>query len=784
MPTRCCIKFILPHTQVHLLVKFLLKRNYLNKHRLNINFKSGLQNHLLKWFCICLLLALQLYSLHSQQTVEVKIVDAETAHPIPFAAVQIKNTDSVVVFSGTSNAYGKVKSIPPGEYSINIQVLGYFDYSANIEIGRNTIVKLKPEQIELDQVVVTGQFKPQAIDKSIYDIKLVDRKEIDLIVAQNLGEALKNQPGIQMQNEGVLGGFINIRGLGGEHVKILIDGMPISGRVGGVIDLGQINMQNVKHIEVVEGPMSVVYGNNALAGVVNIITKNPQKNTISGNLAGYYETAGTYNFDGLFSYGREKHGISINLARNFFEGWNPTPTERYRLFKPKLQYLGGIQYSYNFNKLAIQLKSDLIHEELRHLDSIPKVDFTGKVNDIYYFAKRFNNRLNGTYNISENLGLTSLAGYSYFNRVLHNYENNLTKLNKFIHSGDTTIFHLVTHRTSFHNSSKNKFHYQLGYDLNYERATGERTNGVQTLGDFAGFVNLIYQPIEALEVQPGIRLIYHTKYNAPLVYSLNLKYSFAHLNFKASYGKGFRAPSLKELYLDFQDVNHNISGNENLEAEISNNISVSLEYRKNFSTHGLNLNTSVFYNSIDNAIDLAIDPDRPTWGKYFNITGQPKITSGLDGSISYSSPIRIRPTVGFSLIKSSVLDSPGKFTSHNNLKFGLDYNYPKLDLRFGAYYNIYGENIQYRGTFDAEGTILGVEEYQIPGYQMMDLTIEKAFFKKSMITSVGVKNILNVTLLETSTGSGGVHSGGDGFTPISYGRTFFVKLLYNFNFSK
>jgi len=79
---------------------------------------------------------------------------------------------------------------------------------------------------------------------------------------------LSTELNIRTTHDGALGSSLTMQGLGGEHIKILVDGVPVIGRENGNIDLDQINLQNVDHIEVINGPMSVVYGSNALAGVI------------------------------------------------------------------------------------------------------------------------------------------------------------------------------------------------------------------------------------------------------------------------------------------------------------------------------------------------------------------------------------------------------------------------------------------------------------------------------------------------------------------------------------
>ena len=143
--------------------------------------------------------------------------------------------------------------------------------------------------------------------------------------------------------------------------------MPIVGRVAGDIDLSQINMDNVDHIEIIQGPMSVVYGTSALAGVINIITK---KNTTNKNflkLSGYADNKTNYNFGLYGSIIRGKNTFTLSGNRNIFQGIdidlnvdedNETGEDRYMEFKPKLVFNGAFEYAYNKNDFSIKAKTD------------------------------------------------------------------------------------------------------------------------------------------------------------------------------------------------------------------------------------------------------------------------------------------------------------------------------------------------------------------------------------------------------------------------------------------
>ena len=125
----------------------------------------------------------------------------------------------------------------------------------------------------LNEVVVTGNYKPTGIDKSVVPTRIISLSKLSPLAAQNVADVLKYQANLRIQQDNILGTGLTMQGISGENVKILINGVPVNGRQNGNIDLGQLNVNNVERIEIVEGPLSVQYGTNALAGTINIITK-------------------------------------------------------------------------------------------------------------------------------------------------------------------------------------------------------------------------------------------------------------------------------------------------------------------------------------------------------------------------------------------------------------------------------------------------------------------------------------------------------------------------------
>ncbi len=260
--------------------------------------------------------------------------------PVEYAYVTFRQMNGPVEDKQITDVKGEVflkTSLPS---IIEVSCVGYKDLSDTILTTEPQIISLSPDYYQLDQVVVTGQFRPQPVDKSIYKIRVIDSRQFQLKAASNIGDLLKNDLSFQYRSEGVMGDFIRIRGLSGEYVKILLDGMPITGRLGDQIDLGQLTLNNVDHIEVIEGPMSVIYGSSALAGAINIITSDNSGKKYQVQAGTYYETIGTYNANLSLSANKGNNSFSLNGGRNFFSGWGPVDTARFQIWKPKLAVPG------------------------------------------------------------------------------------------------------------------------------------------------------------------------------------------------------------------------------------------------------------------------------------------------------------------------------------------------------------------------------------------------------------------------------------------------------------
>ncbi|MCU0371309.1 MAG: TonB-dependent receptor, partial [Bacteroidales bacterium] len=295
------------------------------------------------FFSLTLLLA-GLYG-QGQQAV-VRVQDAKSGQAVPFAHVCFQPVDGGKPLHAITEENGTVQNLAESRSVIAISYVGYETIYDTINPGEKTTISLKPKIQEMNEVVVTAQFAPQRVDQSIYKVKVINSRQIESKAANNLNDLLNSELNIRITQDGALGTSMSMQGLSGEHIKFLIDGVPVIGRMNGNIDISQLNLYNVDHIEVIEGPMSVVYGSNALAGVINIITKENKNTRLSAYGKGYLESVGIYNFDLGASYKVKDHVFSFSGGRNFFDGYSDDDSLRSVRWKPKRQYFFDGYYIY------------------------------------------------------------------------------------------------------------------------------------------------------------------------------------------------------------------------------------------------------------------------------------------------------------------------------------------------------------------------------------------------------------------------------------------------------
>ncbi len=234
-----------------------------------------------------------------------KVSTAEN-QPLQFASVGLEGTTY-----GTSTDYQgdfAIKNIPPGSYRLKVSATGFRSYSVALQVkagvGTELQMQLSPDLLNLEEVVISGtRYKYDRANAPVV-VNVLDNKILNATQSIAISEGLNYQPGVRVETNCQNCGFTQVRmnGLDGGYSQILINSRPVFSALNSVYGLDQIPTNIVEQIEVVRSGGSALYGSNAIAGTINIITKEPVENTweVKSNTALIDVDAldQTFNFNG------------------------------------------------------------------------------------------------------------------------------------------------------------------------------------------------------------------------------------------------------------------------------------------------------------------------------------------------------------------------------------------------------------------------------------------------------------------------------------------------------
>ena len=652
-------------------------------------------------------------------------------------------------------------------------------------------IKVDDQAVDLNDVVVTGQSEAQSLKKSLYQVRTIDSERIRLRGATSLQNVLNTELGIRFSNDLTLGtSDIQLMGMSGQNVKILLDGIPMVDRGSTRESLGQIDINTIERIEIVEGPMSVIYGTDALAGVINIITKKGHNNSnliVSARLQ--EETAGK-EYNALTKDGIHNQNLGItwqgkhlqlggNITRNNFGGWQGASEGRAKDWMPKDQMLYTASLKYQADKWNIWYRFNGTDETIKYLGN--RNPNTKVAADKDYSTYRWFHQVQSEYRASEKLNFTGVLSYTdYSRKTLSTNIDSLNRRTLSLDAGaqDKSIFTTTFFRgTVFYKFSSN-FSLLSGIDISNNNASGARILGSPTINEYALFLSPEITIFPGFKLSPGLRFLKNSVYDAPpAVPSINGKIALGKtLDFRFGYARGFRSPSLRELYFDFHDASHSINGNTNLKAEYSNSFNSFLAWQPVRKTD-IRVNSTLggFYNVFHDLIDTAIDPNDKTQTTYLNISLFKTTGFTLDNKLFWKN---LQASIGGSYIGrynqySELPKESGEFPEFvwsSEINTNLLYTFKKIGATVNLFYKYSGKRPVYEST-----DLVTVHLAETAGFHMADLTLTKTISKYVNVIG-GIKNLFDVTTLtNSSTDTGGAHASG-GSVPMSYGRSYFLGL--------
>lgn len=654
--------------------------------------------------------------------------------------------------------------------------------------------------IAIEDIVVTAQFAPTAKENAVHEVKVIAIQDITRQGMNNLAEVLTQQLNFRVTNDPILGSGAQIQGIGGENVQVAIDGIPVVGRVNGNIDLSQIKLSDVDHIEIVEGALSAQYGNNAAGGVINIITKKTQLDKYNVSLANQLESIGITNYDALFSarFNRFFFSASGGYYKSQFE-----PNDSLRLMEtitladgselqqrkfpwnPKVQNNLNGKFTYRPNdSFDVTYQQRYFTESVFLYGPVKRPTFKPYAFDETYHTDRLDHTLSLNAWLSSSLFLQTQTALNNFTRTKQYQRLALesSETTPIVAEQDTSRFTSILHRTSINTASQRKTNVQVGIEYLREMAFGRRLMDTSAVDinepsqqNIAFWLGARWMPITKLTLQASVRYGHNSQFNHPALPALNLRWNIADdWTLKSSYALGFRAPSIKELYFNFIDVNHFITGNKELQAEYSNNARMSLDYRKNLrSNQLLRLGIKGFYNTVRNRITLA--EFAPLQYNYQNLESY--ATHGLNFIVHYESEI-IACESGFSITNiaddfAQEANQGPAFIPAAEVQSQLNIWIPKVDIDFLATHRYVAKQQQYY-LYEDE-ILLGL----IGRNHQVNATLNRHFWQERIHLSIGVKNLLNQSSRSLSGGnSGGIHNDSGSSILTSFDRSYFIRLQF------
>lgn len=491
--------------------------------------------------------------------------------------------------------------------------------------------------VEMEQVVVTGTRTPKLLANTPVLTKLITASDIAKADATNLRDLLQQVlPGVEFSyamNQQV---HMNFSGFGGQSMLILVDGERLAGETMDDVDFSRLCMDNVDHIEIVKGAASALYGSNAAGGVINIITKNgirPFALNLNARLGRHHEQR--YGLSWQQGAGRWSNLLTVNRNRSdnydVHNGDNPVTRVVATIygdatwnFKEQLSYRPS-------EKLSLTGRAGYFYRQLVRTSETPERyrDFSGGLRSIW--KPDTHNSLDLSYAFDQ----YDKSDYQRITRLdIRDYSNVQNSLR-------------LLYNHTFGSYDVLSLGADYMHDYLFNTNLEDRTRRQDSFDAFAQYDWNVSRQWEAVG---ALRYDYFSDGRiSRLTPKVSVRYQpVRNLNFRASYGMGFRAPTLKEKYYNFDMAGiWIVEGNPALKPEVSHNFNLSADY-----THRhYNFTLTAYYNRIRDKIATGAPfyknpSDRIPHLPYLNLddysvsggeaTAQARWPNGLTARLSYA----------------------------------------------------------------------------------------------------------------------------------------------------
>ena len=594
---------------------------------------------------------------------------------------------------------------------------------------------------DLGEVVVTGTRTPKFLKDTPIQTRVITSREIEKTDATNIQDLLQQElPGVEFSYAMNQQTHLNFSGFGGQGVLFLIDGERLAGETMDDVDFTRLNMDNVERIEIVKGAASALYGSNATGGVINIITKKTDK-------------PWTLNVNGrLARHNEQRYGASFGLngkrLGNMFTA-NYTDVDNFDVHSaagPVTRIISTV-----YGDRMLNLKDQLVWSPSRNVEIGGRVGYflrqTTRTAEQPERYRDFSGGLRIDWTLSDHDMLQ--ANYAFDQYDKSDYQK-LRKLDIRDYSNVRNTFRLLYNHTFGSGDILT-----AGADFMHDYLFNTNLDNSERKQDcFDFFMQYDWRISHKLEAVGAVRYDYFSDGGeSRLTPKLNLCYKpVRNLSLRAGYGMGFRAPTLKEKYYDFDMAGiWIVEGNAALKSEISHNLNLSAEYVKGH----YNLTASAYYNKVENKLATGAPyfrtpSDKLPYLPYTNLDGysvyggeigvQARWDNGLSARFTYAYTKEELPTDK----QGNAVNNQYIPARRHSLNVRYDYD-RQFSARYGISTGISGrllsgtENEEYRNYYDvSQGTVC----VSYPAYTMWKLSLVQRIGKAVKLTTA-LDNLFN-----------------------------------------
>ena len=545
------------------------------------------------------------------------IIDAGTSLHIPYATVALKGT-TIGCASDASGHY-KINNIPEGEYTIVVTALGYGTVEMPFTAVKKKTVEYNFTLIEMatlvEEIVVSATRNETNRRQTSTVVNVASTKLFEGTASANLSEAMNFQSGLRVENTcGNCGApQLRINGLEGQYSQILLDSRAIFSSLAGVYGLDLMPVAMVERVEVIRGGGSALYGSNAIGGVVNIITKDPVRNTLSLSNTTNFMEDGTPDINtslgGAFVSDDYKFGAYVFGQIKSRGGYDRNDDGFTDITKLRSETLGFRAYYKTSAHSRLTAEYHHIHDFRRggdNLDSAPHMaNICEQVDhNIDGGGLRWDYFPNMRHRASIYSSVQGIDRTSYFGADMNPDAYGTTQDMMFVAGGQYTY----NYKAGLPAELTAGLEYNLN-TLNDHYIATDRTLQQQT-----STIGLFAQnewKSDKFNFLVGFRLDKHNMIDKPIFSPrANVRYSpIDNLGLRLSYSSGYRAPQAYNEDLHIDALNHSVSIIEidpELRPEFSHSLSLSADYYHNFGRVQTNILVEGFYTMLNDVFALKI----------------------------------------------------------------------------------------------------------------------------------------------------------------------------------